>query len=396
MPTYPLATLAPTVSAAGISIPSYNDILQSLVAEFQAIYGSDIYVAADSQDGQWLAVMASHINNANQAAVAVFQSFSPNYAQGIGLSGLVQLNGLTREIPTNGTVIGSMIGQAGTTVVNGIVQDSSNNQWALPTSVVIPSSGQITVTATALMAGEVLGPAGTINTIYNPQLGWQSFVNTADAVPGAPVESDAELRIRRASSTAISALDTRESIYAAVANVPGAYGVSIYDNDTYLPDVNGVPAHSICVVAAGGSASAIAAAIAGSKPPGVPTYGTTTVTVYDQYGLPDVINFFTLTLQQVYFSVTIHALANYSASTAAAIQAALVAFVNSLPVGAPVYYSQSQAVASLMAIGLGSTFNVSQFYLGTSTGSLAAVDLPIGFASQANCQSVANVSVVVV
>ena len=67
MPTYPLSTLAPTVNAAGISVPSYNDILQSLIAIFQSIYGSDIYVAQDSQDGQWLAALSRAIHDSNQA-----------------------------------------------------------------------------------------------------------------------------------------------------------------------------------------------------------------------------------------------------------------------------------------------------------------------------------------
>jgi hypothetical protein len=65
MATYPLATLACTIDENGISAPSYADILASLQASFQSIYGSDIYIEADSQDGQWLATIAQIINDGN-------------------------------------------------------------------------------------------------------------------------------------------------------------------------------------------------------------------------------------------------------------------------------------------------------------------------------------------
>ncbi len=98
--TYPLPTLGPTVDANGISIPSFNDVYQSLLAIFQSIYGTGIYVAADSQDGQWLAALAKIIDDSNKAAVQVFQGFSPTYSQGVALSSLVKLNGLPRNTAT--------------------------------------------------------------------------------------------------------------------------------------------------------------------------------------------------------------------------------------------------------------------------------------------------------
>jgi hypothetical protein len=67
MATYPLPTLSAQVTSAGISAPAYSDILLSLQASFRAIYGSDAYLEADSQDGQFLAIMAQAINDCNQS-----------------------------------------------------------------------------------------------------------------------------------------------------------------------------------------------------------------------------------------------------------------------------------------------------------------------------------------
>ncbi len=389
MPTYPLATLAPTIDSSGISIPSYNDIYQSLIADFKNIYGADIYIAPDSQDGQWLAILASAFNNSNQAMVAVFQSFSPTYAQGIGLSSVVKINGIMRGVATNSTAVGNVIGVAGTIITAGIVQDINGNLWNLPATVTIPIGGSISVTVTAQQVGNIIAPIGTINKIANPQLGWQSFSNTSDAIAGAPVESDATLRGRQTISAALPALTVLDAILAAVGNVTGVTRFTALENDTATTDANGIPAHSIAVVVLGGSVLDVATAIS-RKAPGVQTYGTTSQTVTDIYGLPTVINFFQLTQTNVYFAITIKALTGYVSTTGTALVNALVNFVNSLAIGEDVYQSQAQAAASLINQQIGQTYYIVSLFLGTSPSPGGSSNIVIPFNAAAICAT-ANV-----
>lgn len=390
MPTYPLSTLAPSVDLTGISAPTYNDIYQSLIASFQAVYGSGIYISPDSQDGQWLAILAKAIDDSNKAAVAVFQAFSPTYAQGAGLSALVKLNGLLRSIPTNSTALGTVIGVAGTVITNGVVQDANSNLWNLPSTVTIPVGGLITVTVTARDQGAVIAPLGTINKIYNPQLGWQSFTSTADAVPGMPIETDAALRSRQTVSTALPALGIRDSIFAAIGNVVGVTRFTVYENDTGTTDANGIPAHTISAVVQGGTAAEIGAAIGGKKPPGIQTYGSTPVVVYDAYGLPVTVNYFPLDSVPIYFAVTIKALPGYVSTTGAALQQALAAFVGALEIGDDVYAAQAQAAASLINSPLGQTFYITSFTLGITPAPAGTANLAIAFNAAATC-SVADI-----
>jgi uncharacterized phage protein gp47/JayE len=394
MATYPLPTLAATVDASGISAPSYNDILQSLIAIFQGIYGSSIYIQPDSQDGQWLAAMASAINDCNQAAVAVFQGFSPTYAQGAGLSLLLKLNGLTRNIPSYSTSQGNVVGVAGTVITNGIVQDGNGNQWALPASVTIPVGGLISVTVTAVKSGNISAALGTINSIFTPQFGWQSFISTVDSTVGAAVETDPEARARQAISTALPALGPKEAISAAIGNVTGVIRWMVYENDTGTTDTNGIPAHSISAVTEGGSSADIAAAVASKKMTGAQTYGSTPVAVYDQYGLPTTINYFILTLIPIYFAITIKALPGYVSTTGVAIQNTLAAFVNSLAIGGDVYEAQTAASASLINLGIGQTFKITIFNLGFSAAPTGTADLTILFNQAASCNP-ANVALTV-
>jgi len=386
MATYPLATLAPTVTATGVSAPSYNDCYLSLVAWFQSIYGSDIYITPDSQDGQWLGVLAQGFYDCGQCAVAVFQAQNLSQAQGVGLSLLVKLTGIGRNVPTNSTVTVTVIGHADATIVNGVVQDTAGNLWNLPASVTIPSGGSIDVTATAQQAGNLTAIIGAVNSIYNPQLGWQSVSNAATATPGAPVESDAALRVRQANSTAIPALGIRESMFSVISNLTGVTSCTVYDNDTGATDSNGIPAHSIAVIVGGGTIQDIVNAIGENKPPGAQTYGTTSGVYTDQYGLTTPINFFILGDVAIYYAVTVQPLSGFdSVNTPGLIQAALASYTSNLSIGEDVSYFQAISAAGLPdPTGRpNNTFKLTQLFLGTAASPSTITDIPITFAEQA-------------
>jgi uncharacterized phage protein gp47/JayE len=389
---YPLATLGPTITSAGITIPSYADVLASLQASFQAIYGSDAYISADSQDGQLLAVFAKAISDQNNQIVAVYQAYAPAYAQGAELSSLVRINGISRLVASYSTAVGTVVGNVGTVITNGVVRDTNGNLWNLPSSVTIPTGGSATITVTCQTLGAVVALSGTINQIFNPQLGWASFVNTSDAALGQPVETDAALRQRQALSVALPALTPLESISGAIAAVPNVTRSFVYENDTAVTDANGVPSHSISVIVEGGDVTAVATAIETLKSPGTGTYGTTSVVVTDPTGLPVTINFFELDNIEIYVNITIKALPNYVATTAAAISTAVAAFINSLAIGGEVYYSQLYPAAQLDSAGVGATFYITALTVGTAPSPTGVVNIPIAF----NAAAISDITKVLV
>lgn len=383
--TYPLATLAPTVDANGITAPTYNDIYQSLIASFQTIYGSDIYVSADSQDGQWLAIIAKAIYDNNQSAIAVFQSYSPSYAQGVGLSSQVKINGIQRLVSSKSQSQGNVVGQVGSLIVNGVVRDINGQLWDLPASVTIPSGGSISVTVTAENTGAIIAPSGSINIIQNPQLGWQSFVSTVDATVGAPIEDDATLRQRQAISTALPSQSILKAISGSIGNVTGVKRFTVYENDTGATDANGIPAHSISAVVDGGLSTDIANAIRLKKPPGVQTYGTTNIVVTDSVGIPLTINYYILQNVQIYISLTIKTLPSYVAPTGQLIVNAIINYLNDLDIGQDVYPSNAQGVAALIGSGYENSFYITALTLGIAPapGSSALIVIPFNKAAVA-------------
>jgi len=189
--------LSASVDARGISAPDYQTILSTLTAFFRQIYGEDAYLEPDSKDGQWIAVIALAIHDANNMAIAVFNSFSPATAQGRALENNVKINGITKNAASQSTADVVITGQVGTQITNGVVRDTNGISWSLPSSVVIGSSGQVTVTATCQVIGAVIALPGELSVIGSPTRGWQAVTNPQAASPGQPVESDAELRIRQ-------------------------------------------------------------------------------------------------------------------------------------------------------------------------------------------------------
>lgn len=361
MPTYPLSTLAATISATGISAPTYDEILTSLQTSFQSIYGSDAYISADSQDGQMLAVFARAISDSNDMAIAVYSAFSPTYGQGAGLSSTVKINGLVRNVATYSTADGMVVGTVGTVITNGSVKDVNGNVWNLPASVTIPPAGQIAVTVTAQNPGAVVATAGTINVINSPIYGWQSFVSTSDALQGAPVETDAQLRARQAVSTSLPALTVMGALVGAVKDLTGVQQVQAYENPTGSIDANTLPPYSIALVVLGGNSQQIANTIGAKKTPGTPTYGTTTQTVVDALsGISTVIRFFRPTVFTVGVLVNLKALANYSSVVGAGIQEAVAAYLDSLEIGADVY--ATRLIAAANTVQNNDTFNITSVY----------------------------------
>lgn len=384
--TFPLPTLAAQVTASGITAPTYADILASLQASFRQIYGDDVYLDADTQDGQWLAIIAQGIHDCNQAQIAVYNSFSPQTAFGAGLSNVVKINHIARLVATKSQVNLTVTGQVGTTIVDGIAGDADGNQWMLPASVVIPPAGSIIVTALAKEAGAVTAGVGAVTRIITPTAGWQSVTNATAAVPGQPVESDAELRARQVISPAINANTVLTGLAAAIKALPGVTYGTIYENDTGSTDSNGLPAHSIALVVQGGNAADIAHTLYNRKAPGVATHGTTTIAITDVSGAMRDIKFYIPTEVAIKVTVTLYPGDNYTTATATAIKNAVAAHINALDIGEDLVALRLMVPAMLNGTQDSEKYRISAVTCALyPSGSLATTDITIAFNEKATC-----------
>lgn len=375
-----MTSLAAIITSAGITAPTYPEILAELQLRFQAIYGSDIYITPDSQDGQFLALMAQAIYDTNQETIAAYNSFNPAYAVGTGLSNLVKINGISRLVSSASTAVGNVVGVAGTVITAGSVKDANGYVWDLPATVTIPVGGSIAVTVTAQTQGTIQAAAGTINIINSPTYGWQTFVSTADAVPGNPVESDAQLRLRQAVSTGIPALTPMGAMFGALANLPGVTRLALYENYSDITDVNGLPPHSICPVIEGGVVASIINMVGSRKTPGAGTFGTTSGYYIDPVtGIAYLINYNVLSDITIKVAVTGTATPGYASTTAALIKSAVAAYISGLAIGEDVQYSRIWTPSYLNGDVLGKSYEITALTIAKGAGAPGTSDIVIAF-----------------
>ena len=365
----------PVISSAGITLPSYNDVLIGYQQGYMLVYGSDISINANDLDAQWLAIQAQAYFDLSQMIGVLYNSFGA-LAQGPFLDNMVAITGIARNVATYSTATVTLTGSSGTVISNGVIGDNQglNTTWDLPTTVTIPSGGSINVTATCTTIGAITASADTLTKILTPTANWNTVNNIGAAVVGVAVEPDSQLIQVQQQSVALSAETSIQAIAAAVLNVSGVTEVAYLNNDTNSP-ISGVPAGNFAIIVAGGTTTAVAQAIASKKPPGIPSYGTTSVIVYDSAGMPDTINFYEIDLVELTIQVTITLLAGYQAQTAQTIISNVVAFINGLDISETSYLARLYSPANNGGVGIGATYVVTDIQQSIKPNALGVLDL---------------------
>lgn len=382
------------VTENGISAPSYEEILTYFQGEARRIFGEDINLNADTQDGQLITIFAAAVNDVNAQAIATYNSFSPLTAKGIALDNAVAVNGVTRQEATASQVDLLIIGQAGTTIINGVALDAFENRWLLPAQVIIPVSGEITVTALAEELGAIEAAPNTINRIGTPTLGWQSVSNPFAATVGVAVETDNELRNRQVQSTALPSVALWEGIIASLLDLDGVTRVSGVNNDTDTVDSNGIPAHTIAMIVEGGQVDEIGETIFIKKCEGTGTFGSVSTTYVDEYGFPHNILFSRPTIVPIYVTLTITPAADYLSSVANELRERVVTYINSLSIGTSVNIGRVLASALTSCPTVDTRFDIVSITMGTSAEGQSGASVPIRWNEAALC-SLENVTITV-
>lgn len=367
-----------TIDQNGVLTPLFTDVLVYLQEQYQAIYGTDVNLDADTQDGQWVAVIATAINDCNQTIAATYQAYSPTYAQGAGLSSVVKINGVRRLRASTSTVVLRCVGIAGRQIGGTTVGDNLNlqSQWVLPPDVVIPPEGEISVTATCNVLGAVAADTDTLTEILTPVPGWQTVTNPAPAAIGLPIENDAQLRRRQTQSVANPSQTVVVGIQGSIANLQGVERVMVYENPTSVATAEGIPPYAMAAVVQGGDSQEIANAIALRKTPGSPTFGTTHILVFDSRGIPATINYFQLAMVPITVQITLTALPGFTSTIEQEIIDQVVQYLTELPIGYDSYLTKLIA-ATQVAEPDGLTYDVTSVKQARGSNTPTAADVTV-------------------
>jgi uncharacterized phage protein gp47/JayE len=391
----------PTISSAGLTIPQFAALNTFLQQSFLGIYGQNIVLDNSNSDTELLGIFATAQSDLCSFLQLVFNNQSPTFAIGAGLDNIVAINGIAREPATYSTVQATLSGTAGTVITDGeATDDVYGYTWNLPASVTIGSGGTVTVTATCATIGAVNIPPSSLTGIGTPTSGWNSVTNSSASTPGNPVEADSQLRTRQGISQERPSLTPLEATLAAILAVDGVTAATVLENFTGSTDGLGNPAHSISAVVVGGSSAEVAQAIYGNKGIGADTNGSTggtlvTVDVAGASGIVIPINYATPTAVSIYVSLEVHLFAGATFSVVEAeIQAALVAYINGLPLATPgtastttlptLSFGELVAAANSPNLSGAPTYSVraASFFFGTSSSPSTNTDVTLAFYQQ--------------
>lgn len=139
--------------------------------------------------------------------------------------------------------------------------------------------------------GAIPAEANTLTGISTPVTGWDSVYNPSRVAEGSLRETDADYRFRLSETKSIDSANLIDSLYSNLITLLGVESVTIYENDGDVTDENGLPPHSFMPVVLGGEAQSIADMIWVKHPAGIASNGTSSVTVIDRQGFPQIVRF---------------------------------------------------------------------------------------------------------
>ena len=390
----------PYVDSTGLHIPTYNDILEDMIAAMKQIYGDDIYLDNSSPDYQLLSIFALKQADTLQAMAYAYNARSPETAIGASLDSVVKLNGIKRKAAGHSTCQVKITGSPFTQITNGAVKDRAGLTWDLPANVVIDSNGTAYTVATCRTAGAVSALAGDIAQIEIPTYGWIAVINEVSAVLGNTQETDAQLRQRQAISTANPSQTMLAGTKGAIAALPDVSRYAVYENDTNVDTVtednpHGLPAHSITCVVEGGTDEDVTEAIYLHKGIGCYTNGDVEVQYTDQNDYINRVRFFRPVYKDIFVKVVLKKYTGYISTTTVKVREAVYNYLAALTIGSYVSASVlSNIITDCNPSLTKPIFGIKELKLGLSESSMAAQDIDIGFKEIPN-PAYANIEVTV-
>lgn len=232
-------------------------------------------------------------------------------------------------------------------------------------------------------------PAMSIDTISVPIAGWDSIINPIAATTGRLQETDPELRERFRNSKFVQSANILESLIDALSNVAGVTDVKVYENDTMLVSLEGVPPKSFMPIILGGLPSDIGNAIWTNKPVGISSAGDTTVQIVDSLGFSHDISYKRPTDVPVFVTVNISSLGDLAGDAPATIRQNIIDYGESnCFIGDDVIYSRFYIPVNAVPGHM-----VNSMYIGTSASPTGMSNITIDF-NQVATFTPANINVV--
>lgn len=271
---------------AGFRRPTYAELLDALEYKAREQFGSQANLTVRSPLGIFLRIYAWMLSLLFSTLEDVYNSRFIDTAVGSSLYNLGRTIGLRLLGAQKAIGYLTFFGDDGVEVPEGFLAETAGSVQYITLQSGVIKNGEITLPASAVISG----PDGntdrnTVSNITNPKLGIETVTNAAPFEGGRDTETDAEFRERYYLSVDFAGGVNIDAIVAEIyESVEAVIAVTGDENDTDATDENGLPPHSIEIVAYGGLDEEIANAIYRRKAAGIQTHGNITVPVITASG----------------------------------------------------------------------------------------------------------------
>lgn len=315
----------------GFARKPLSAVLASVEARQHATISPTLDVSPESVHGQVNASIAREIAMLWEVAEDLYHSDDPDAAEDAALEMIARLTGTERSGATYSRGACTVNLDVGTVLESGVhfaAVDGNPGLRATPEEdFTAPSTGNHTVIFRAENTGPVLIGNGLLTVISTPVTGWNSVENTEDIDGGKEVDTDAELRERRAAQLTASGSATVDAIGADLLELTDGNGIELiqsvrmFNNRTSSLNADGLPPHSFQALIFDGDPpeadnDAIAQVIWDAMPAGIQSFGDTTGNAEDDNGDTQPVLFSRVTPLSVYVDYTLTTGDGYSGDAA--------------------------------------------------------------------------------
>lgn len=320
------------ITNSGVIVADTADTLTEVQNEFKNAFGQDLIVTPDTPQGVLITAETLARDNVIRNNAALANQINPNLAGGVFLDAILALTGTQRDVAERSVVTATLGGVAGTVVPAGVrAATAAGDEFETVSTVDVGVSGTVDAEFQSVEFGAIPAAGGTLTTIVDGVLGWETVINTDAATLGREEQSDQAARLYRKNTLALQGQSLPEAITSGLYATEGVRSLSFRENTTNAPAViDGInlAAHSIYVCVDGGTDADVAATILEKKSGGAGYNGSVTVNVVDEFsGQTYPVTFDRPTDVDIQARVTIKASSSI-VDPVAAVKEAVLAFAN--------------------------------------------------------------------
>jgi len=264
------------LDANGLTIPTFREIREDLIAKLQA---SPLGESNSYDDDQ--AVFGILINIVSEVTKDVWDDLQDVYASaylgasGVSLDNVLNITGSARLDQAQSTISVQLSGTPGTVLVANrqFEVDSTKERWTIPEEVTLDATtGLANVNAVSVNFGPIQGLVSDTYTIVTAVNGWNSVTALENANKGRLTQTDAQARERQQNLLAQKGNATFEALQADLLLLEGVDSARVRFNDENF-QVGDLEPKSFEAVVKGGTEADIVETVWNNKPLGAKAIG---------------------------------------------------------------------------------------------------------------------------